>query len=91
MSVARLVSTCFLTGEVGFAGIKLPTQMRAGWFFETDHWAEGGAPSLSGSAICGRKMHGGPGGRQRRQVVAPVTFASSTQSVQTRTQRGPNC
>jgi len=30
-----------LTGEVGFGGIKLPAQMRAGWFFDTDHWAEG--------------------------------------------------
>jgi hypothetical protein len=30
-----------LTGEAGFGGIKLPTQMRAGWFFDTDHWAEG--------------------------------------------------
>ena len=30
-----------LTGEADFGGIKLPTQMRAGWFFDTDHWAEG--------------------------------------------------
>jgi hypothetical protein len=25
----------------GSGGIKLPAQMRAGWFFDTDHWAEG--------------------------------------------------
>jgi hypothetical protein len=30
-----------LAGEVDFGGIKLPTQMRAGWFFDTGHWAEG--------------------------------------------------
>ena len=30
-----------LTGEADFGGIKLPAQMRAGWFFDTDHWAEG--------------------------------------------------
>ena len=30
-----------LADEVDFGGIRLPTQMRAGWFFDTDHWAEG--------------------------------------------------
>jgi hypothetical protein len=30
-----------LTDEADFGGIKLPTRMRAGWFFDTDHWAEG--------------------------------------------------
>jgi hypothetical protein len=30
-----------LTGEAGFGGIRLPAQMRAGWFFDTGHWADG--------------------------------------------------
>jgi hypothetical protein len=30
-----------LEGEADYGGIKIPTQMRAGWFFGTDRWGQG--------------------------------------------------